>query len=199
MISAEDTSTALTTAQAAARLGVAPNSVMNWVDAGLLRAWRTPGGHRRISATSVQAMIEERQRQAAAAQAIELTVMVVEDNPDTAVVLSAQISQIPPSARVRVVNDGFVALLEAGRAAPDLMLTDINLPGMNGIAMIHRLRTEPATREMGFVLVSNYRRHELAPFGEPPADVPLLNKPIVTEALREAVGLALAQRQRALP
>jgi excisionase family DNA binding protein len=199
MTAAEDTSAALTTAQAAARLGVAPNSVMNWVDAGLLSAWRTPGGHRRISASSVQAMIEERRRQATEAQTSELAVMVVEDNPDTAAVLSAQLSQILPSARVRVVNDGFQALLEAGREAPDLMLTDINLPGMNGIAMIHRLRKEPATREMGFVLVSNYRRHELAPFGEPPVDVPLLNKPIATAALREAIALVLTQRQRAMP
>jgi excisionase family DNA binding protein len=65
MTAAEDTSAALTTAQAAARLGVAPNSVMNWVDAGLLSAWRTPGGHRRISASSVQAMIEERDKNGA--------------------------------------------------------------------------------------------------------------------------------------
>lgn len=188
-----DDADTLTTAQAAARLGVAPNSVMAWADAGLLHAWRTPGGHRRISAASVQAMLEEREQRTAAARTAAQAVMLVEDNPDTAAVLSAHLAQILPAARVRVVRDGFQALLEAGREPPDLMLTDINLPGMNGIVMVQRLREQPAARRMRYLLVSNYGPQELAPFGEPPPDVPLLRKPVSAGQLREAVERVLGQ------
>ena len=181
----------LTTAQAAEQLGVAPNSVMAWADAGLLQAWRTPGGHRRISAASVRAMIEARGRSATAASAEDVRVLLVEDNPDTEAVLSSHLKHLIPGIQLQVVRDGFLALLEAGRNPPDLLVTDINLPGMNGIAMIHSLQSQAAALAMRFILVSNYQRHELGSFGVLPPGVPLLNKPVSVDTLREAVQVAM--------
>ncbi len=183
----------LTTAEAASRLGVTPNSVMAWADAGLLQAWRTPGGHRRISEASVQAMIEDREQRSGEVGARHFRVLLVEDNPDTAAVLTSHLNHIIPDSQVRVVRDGFQALMHAGREPPDLLVTDINLPGMNGIAMIRSLRSQPATAPWRFVLVTNYGRHELGPFGEPPADVPLLTKPVSIDTLRHAIHEVLTR------
>ncbi len=182
---------ALTTAQAATRLGVAPNTVMNWVDAGLLRAWRTPGGHRRIDAESVRLMLSQREQQLSSFASRALRVLIVEDHPDTARLLCSQVQDILPAARVTLRADGFQALIEAGRDVPDLIVTDINLPGMNGLAMLKSLRAAPGTEAIRFVLVSNHRAGEIAGFGELPADVPLLAKPVQTELLREALARVL--------
>ncbi len=187
----EDTEPALTTAQAAARLGVTASSVMNWVDAGLLKAWRTPGGHRRISAASVQAMIDSRRARDAANRVRPLRVMIVEDDSSMAAMLSGLVHQILPEAKVSVVGDGFQGLVQAGRQPPDLMVMDVNLPGMSGLAMIRSLRAQPLTARLRFVLVSSYLLHELKPFGELPADVPFLNKPVSLEELQDALGRAL--------
>lgn len=181
----------LTTAQAAARLGVAPNSVMAWADAGLLLAWRTPGGHRRISAASVQAMLEQRRQRAALTRQRAAKVMLVEDNPDTALVLSSHLTVILPTAQVRTVRNGFEALVLAGREPPDLLISDVNLPGMNGLAMMNSLRSQDATARVRFVIVSNHSRQELGLFGPLPDDVPFLNKPVSPDALREAIEQAL--------
>ena len=43
----------LSTTEAARLLGVAVGSVSNWIDAGKLKAGRTPGGHRRIQTTDL--------------------------------------------------------------------------------------------------------------------------------------------------
>lgn len=48
----------LTTKEAARRLGVTLRTVQLWVEAGKLHAARTPGGHRRILASDVQALQE---------------------------------------------------------------------------------------------------------------------------------------------
>jgi excisionase family DNA binding protein len=181
----------LTTAQAAAQLGVAPNSVMAWADAGLLRSWRTPGGHRRISAASVRAMLAERECRTALARTRQIRVLLVEDNPDTTAVLSSHLGHILPHGELRVARDGFQALVEVGRDEPDLLITDVNLPGMNGLAMLGSLNLRSAARRMHFVLVTNYLRHELDAFGQVPPGVPLLTKPVSREALREAVTGAL--------
>lgn len=53
-----------TTRQVAQQLGVSIGTIQNWVDAGLLRAWRTAGGHRRISWESVDFLIRDRTRTA---------------------------------------------------------------------------------------------------------------------------------------
>lgn len=54
----EDT---LTTREAAALLNASLRTIQLWVEAGQLKAWKTPGGHRRILRTAVDAMIAERQ------------------------------------------------------------------------------------------------------------------------------------------
>ena len=186
----EETQT-LTTAQAAAILGVAPNSVILWADAGILQSWRTPGGHRRITAASVQAMLDKRHARDAANRVRKLRVMVVEDDAETAGLLAEQIRGVLPEAKITVVRDGFVALVQAGRELPDLIVMDVNLPGINGLAMIKSLRAEKATEHLRFILVSSALPHELQSFGEVPSGVPFVGKPVANGALSEAIGLVL--------
>lgn len=187
----DDNTQALTIAQAAALLGVAPNSVILWADAGILQSWRTPLGHRRITAASVQAMLDNRHARESANRVRALRVMVVEDDVEMAAMLAEQIRDLLPSSLVTVLGDGFVALMQAGRDLPDVILMDVNLPGINGLAMIKSLRSQAATERLRFILVSSALPHELQSFGEVPADVPYLCKPVAREALVEALGLVL--------
>lgn len=50
----------LSTREAAERLGAALRTVQLWVEGGDLPAWKTAGGHRRISRTAVEQLIAER-------------------------------------------------------------------------------------------------------------------------------------------
>lgn len=175
----------ITTAQAAKQLGVSPQTVQKWVDAGHLPAWKTMGGHRRLDAAAVDRMVVERQSQPAL---VAQSIMLVEDDPITAAVLEAQILELQPHTRLRVFADGFTALLDAGREAPKLLITDINLPGLDGLAMIGKLLQNPATQDMRIVLATSHSDEELARFGPLPEGVPLLRKPITQQALSEVLG-----------
>ena len=48
----------LTTRQADLSLGVSVRTVQLWVERGSLSAWKTPGGHRRVSRESVEQMLD---------------------------------------------------------------------------------------------------------------------------------------------
>ena len=181
-------SDSLTTSQAAALLGVAPQTVQKWVDAGVLRAWKTVGGHRRVAANSVQAMLRDRAAMQPAMPVKKLSVMLVEDDADTAELLAAMIGTLWPQADVRLARDGFSALLDAGKQTPDVLITDINLPGMDGIEMLRSLLLHPDTSRMRVVLVTNYALSDLQRFGPLPPGVPMLRKPIQMEDLRRALG-----------
>lgn len=177
----------ITTAQAAERLGVSPQTIQKWVDAGHLPAWKTMGGHRRLDADAVDRMAEERNARVGGGVALAESIMLVEDNAVTAAVLEAQLVELRPTARLRVFGDGFAALLDAGRDVPDWLITDIDLPGMDGLAMIRNLRTNPATRSMRIVLATSHSDADLQRFGPLPEGVPLLRKPVTPEALAAAL------------
>jgi excisionase family DNA binding protein len=57
----------ISTLEAAKRLGVTVPTIQRWLDQGELRGWKTPGGHRRIALSSVQAYIDSRMDHRAAA------------------------------------------------------------------------------------------------------------------------------------
>ncbi len=46
-----------TTAEAAQRLGVSIRTVQIWSETGLLEAWKTEGGHRRITLDSLERLL----------------------------------------------------------------------------------------------------------------------------------------------
>ena len=178
----------ITTAQAAKLLGVSPQTVQKWVDAGYLPAWKTVGGHRRLDAEAVDRMVASRHAPVPGVPPRGYSMMLVEDNPIAAAVLEAQLRDLRPGATLRTFGDAFSALLDAGRELPDVLITDIDLPGLDGLAMIRQLRENPATASMRIVLVTTHTATEVARFGQVPGGVPLLQKPVTPEALGEAIG-----------
>lgn len=61
-----DTQDAITTAQAAAILGVSHAAIVQWGDTGKLRSYRTLGGHRRFSRSQCEALAAEQAARLAA-------------------------------------------------------------------------------------------------------------------------------------
>lgn len=52
----------LSTREAANLLGVSVRTIQLWVEQGLLSAWKTPGGHRRIVQESLLSLLHKRQK-----------------------------------------------------------------------------------------------------------------------------------------
>ena len=50
----------LTTREAARLLGIAVSTAQQWIENGLLPAWKTPGGHRRVRLSAVSTLLRER-------------------------------------------------------------------------------------------------------------------------------------------
>ena len=68
-------------------------------------------------------------------------VLVVDDNVDLAWGIATQLERLGYAARI--ANDGVAALAIAREFAPDLMLVDIALPGMNGWRVAREVRKLP--------------------------------------------------------
>jgi DNA-binding response OmpR family regulator len=55
---------------------------------------------------------------------------------------------------VKIVSDGQLALDEIHNSIPDLLITDINMPNLDGLSLIKILRSDPNTRGLPIIVLS---------------------------------------------
>jgi CheY-like chemotaxis protein len=83
-------------------------------------------------------------------------------------------------------RDGFDALIRIGEARPDLLISDLNMPGMDGFRMVRTLRADPRYGKMAIVVISGLDRATIASMGLP-EDIPVFSKPVRFAELRKTV------------
>lgn len=182
-----------TTAEAAQRLGVSIRTVQIWSETGLLEAWKTGGGHRRITLDSLERLLVQ-PRSASAPPREHLKVLVVEDEPSLLLLYQMRLRRWPMVPDVALAKDGFDALLRIGQAMPHLLITDLLMPHMNGFEMLRKLRSLPELASMEIVAVSGLSLPEIAEHGGLPSGIKVLPKPIPFDELeRIATRLALSK------
>jgi excisionase family DNA binding protein len=189
----------LTTREAAELLGVALRTVQLWVEAGTLSAWKTAGGHRRITRESVEAMLK---RQTAARQGSIVAdhsprgfhILVVDDDATMREIMVTVIRSWNLPVTVSTAEDGFAALLCIGETHPDLLLTDLVMPGMDGYRMIRHLRAMPEAHVIDVIAISGQDPAEIFREGQLPADIPLLPKPVPFDKLHLLLQQRIAAR-----
>ncbi|HUH02086.1 MAG TPA: response regulator [Kofleriaceae bacterium] len=84
----------------------------------------------------------------------ELKALVVEDSPTMRQLLVYALKRIPGMVAVEAVDgvDALKKLAAIGR--PDLILTDINMPIMDGLKLIQRVRSDAATRDVPIIVIT---------------------------------------------
>lgn len=192
------------TKEAAAILGVSHRTVQLWVENGTLQAWRTAGGHRRITVESVKRVVDARRaaigggatgaaKPAAAPPASNgRRVLVVDDDPLMLRLYELEMMGWGMQLDIIKAHNGFEALIRIGENRPDLLVSDLNMPGMDGFRMIRTLREDAGTAGMNVIVVSGLDRGTIKAMGLP-SDIPVFPKPVPFGELRSAVENGLAR------
>lgn len=79
-------------------------------------------------------------------------ILLIEDDQDIA--LSVKYSLERESYSVSVIHDGLGGIREALRQAPDLILLDLNLPGLNGLDVCRRIRSDPSISATPIIMLT---------------------------------------------
>jgi len=166
-----------TTREAAKMLDVSLRTVQLWVENGSLSAWRTPGGHRRIRADSLDAMLASRGETEAQSTAREISVLIVEDDKALNRLYEATISGWGIPVNIEIARDGFDALIRLGRRKPDIIIADISMPGMDGIAMLQKIRADHDSNDVEIIVVTGLDSEEIQRRGGVPEGVAVFLKP----------------------
>lgn len=86
------------------------------------------------------------------------SVLIVEDNPLNMKLFSAMIAA--QGCQVLQATDGERGLDLAYQEHPDLIIMDIQLPGMSGLEVTHLLKNDPAMSDIPIIITTAYHYDE---------------------------------------
>ncbi|KQW69055.1 hypothetical protein ASE17_13715 [Phenylobacterium sp. Root77] len=132
----------------------------------------------------------EDRRQAMAGKAPDAVVLYIEDNASN-IRLMRHIADALGSLDLHVAELPMEGLELAARLRPDVILLDINLPGMDGFEVKARLEADPATRDIPVIAISANVLAETVTRGKTSGFNGYLTKPINIEALVAAITEAV--------
>ena len=122
------------------------------------------------------------------------TLLYVEDNPANLKLVEQLIAR-RPTIRLLTAVDGNMGIQVARAHQPDVILMDINLPGISGIEALKILRDDPATAHIPVVALSANAMPRDITKGLEAGFFSYLTKPIKVKAFMEALDAALESAQ----
>jgi len=192
-----------TTLEVARLLGLAVRSVQLMVDRGELDAWKTPGGHRRISRASVDRWLAARPKgpgaassaaspvHAPSAAAAASRVLLIEDSTHYQNLVRLLLQQKFPDVELHVADEGIAGLAMAGQLRPQVLIVDILLPGIDGATLITSLRSHPQFSGSRLIVITSLDEAQREPYAFALAGVPVIHKPRLVTALPALLAEAL--------
>ncbi|MGA9773623.1 MAG: response regulator [Blastocatellia bacterium] len=117
-------------------------------------------------------------------------VLIVDDNSYVRDVLTCMLKEI--GFQIITAVDGLMGLKMAEAERPDLIITDINMPHMNGIQMIARLRGQSEFVGVPILVVSSNGSKELDAALSAGANL-AMHKPLDFDSLRHRISRLLAK------
>ena len=204
-----------TTIEVAKMLGMAVRSVQLMVDRGDLQAWKTPGGHRRISRESLERWLQGSRSgvraEAAGRQDGEAgtgrensrrlrmgqrppRLLLIEDSTHFQNLVALLLKQKFPGLEVHVASDGITGLASFGQLQPDLLVVDIMLPGIDGANLITGLRSHALFGHCKLIVLTALDEAQRAPYAFALDQVPVVHKPRLVNDLPPLIESLLGAR-----
>ena len=81
------------------------------------------------------------------------TVLLIDDNDDDALLIQ-RLLEARKSYRIFHARDGWEGLAQARQKLPDLIVSDLMMPGIDGFGLVEELKLDPRTRDIPIVVVS---------------------------------------------
>ena len=185
------------TSYAASLLGLSVATVQSLVEKGQIEAWKTMGGHRRIALQSIQRYLEKNSRQRLVTQSDpqnRLRVLLVEDDEPTRELYQLEFESWKLPVDCTWMSSAVEALMDIASMRPDLLITDLTMPGVDGFEMLKALKRNVELADMQVIVFSGLPRQALDSRGGFPEDAFMLQKPINFDWLQGFMSAMVASK-----
>ncbi|HAU39294.1 MAG TPA: hypothetical protein DCX07_16490 [Phycisphaerales bacterium] len=169
-------------------LHVDPGSVANWIDQELLKAHRTPGGHRRVASEDLVAFLREHRIPIPPELKTEPTrILIVDDEPAITQFITRTLAGVYPDIEIVEAHDGFRAGQLIATLKPSVVILDLRMPGMDGYEVCRLIKSQKALAETDVIAMTAYPSPENEQRIRECGARVCLTKPLDTDLLLEEV------------
>jgi len=182
--------------QASKYCNVSPKTIINWIEAGHIKAYKTVGGHRRIQRPDLEEFMRKQGIPLVGADRVEerKRILIVDDDPIIVETIVQALEEDEYDYEVISAADGFEAGIQVSHFRPHLMILDIMMPDIKGYEVCRKIKSTEETKEMKIIVLSAYLDEEkfkrMKEFG---ADL-CFSKPLPLPQLKEEVAKLLDLR-----
>lgn len=153
-----------------------------------MKAYRTPGGHRRVlggdliefldrCGMPVPDLLRKRPRR----------VLVVDDDTALLASLSRALRRLSPNLEVECCSSGIEALIRIGTLQPDVVVLDVFMPGIDGVAVCEKIKADPELPHVKVIAVTGRPSTRVARRVHDAGADAILVKPLRASALLAAI------------
>ncbi|MCP4665518.1 MAG: response regulator [Deltaproteobacteria bacterium] len=183
----------MTVFEASKYCSVSSKTIINWIDAGHISAYKTVGGHRRIKKSDLEAFMNK--------QGIPIPevkeedekkrILVVDDDPIISETIVQALEEDEYAYEVVSASDGFEAGLQINHFSPHLLILDIMMPDIKGDEVCKKIKSNEDTKDTKIIVLSAYLDDEkFEKMKEHGADI-CFSKPLPLPQLKEEVAKLL--------
>ena len=178
---------AITTYEAAEYCQVTPRTVIQWINEGKLKAYRTPGNHSRIQVEDFISFLKQYNMPIPSkftpGEEDRMRVLIVDDDKSMVDAIHRVLKR-EKIYDLEMAYDGFEAGEKFSDFKPDLVILDIKMPGLDGHQLCSRIRGNKRNRNVKILLISGVIDHkEVGRIKESGAD-DYLEKPFSNKDLK---------------
>lgn len=150
--------------------GVVNQTAINWIRAGHLKAFTTPGGQYRVYAEDLVTFLKERDMRIPEELHEDLTMpvdlglaLIVDDDKDLNTILKRLLERKIEDLRVAQAFDGFEAGRIIAERHPAIVLLDLNLPGVDGLSLCKKIRSDESLGQPAVIAMTGIAQEDAQP------------------------------------
>lgn len=168
------------TSYAAKILGLSVGTIQALVEKKDLIAWKTEGGHRRIS---MQSILDFQGKHNIVFQKdkppidMRIRVLLVDDDIMTREIVRSFCENATAPVDCTTMSSGMEALIDIASIQPHILIADLNMPGIDGFELLRTLRLNPQFENMIILALSALTNDEIQARGGIPEGTIYMPKP----------------------
>lgn len=116
----------------------------------------------------------------------QLRIMVVDDMSTSRGIIGQTLDAIG-IRHVSMAEDGESALKLLAKSPVHLVISDYNMPNMDGLKLLHHLRASAKTKGIGFILITGRAEQQIIDYGRKLGMNNYLKKPFEAQDLRKCI------------
>ncbi len=186
-----ETKQSFSTSEVARYCHVTADTIRKWAEAGRIRVFKTPGGHRRIRREDLLRFLRENSipiHEDLGDSGVKI--LIVDDEKAVVSVIRRYLERSDSSFQIEAATDGYDAGHQVATFKPDVVFLDLRLPGVDGFEVCRRIKTDPQHSGTRVIAMTGYYDGDEAQRVVELGALLCLQKPFSPDDLRRALTKA---------